>query len=210
MVKEEHYNAYKRQVEHLKQVLNDSTYGLERILRLFLCSIQFIYPALIIRTLFGKFGALYRKVAVEIYIIIKLFFPFFALALGLYRYSIVIAVIIYLMSETIFYILNLIFLSDIYSSPVSYRRSILFLFLHYVEVVMDFSVIYIGLDLLNKALTPLSAVYFSFVTNTTLGYGDYHPNCGMGQIVVIAQLLIFIMFVVLFINYFSSGLGSKK
>ncbi|OPX28723.1 MAG: hypothetical protein B1H08_05395 [Candidatus Omnitrophica bacterium 4484_171] len=174
MVKEEHYNAYKRQVKHLKQVLNDSTYGLERILRLFLCSIQFIYPALIIRTLFGKFGALY------------------------------------IMSETIFYILNLIFLSDIYSSPVSYRRSILFLFLHYVEVVMDFSVIYIGLDLLNKALTPLSAVYFSFVTNTTLGYGDYHPNCGMGQIVVIAQLLIFIMFVVLFINYFSSGLGSKK
>jgi hypothetical protein len=203
-------NAYKQQARSLKQIWNDHTYGMERLFRLFLCLVQFIYPTLLVKNIFGGRGITPRKLAVELYIVMKLFFPALVLMFGLYRYDFVIIIIIYLLSETIFHILNLIFLSDIYSISVVFRRSILFLFLHYIEVVLDFSAIYLRFDLLNKALTPISAVYYSFVTNTTLGYGDYHPKGSIGQVVVIFQLIIFIMFVVLFINYFSSRINDKN
>ena len=201
--------AYRQQIRYLKEIWNDDTYGLQRMFRIFLCLIQFIYPTLLLREIFGRLGITARKLAIELYVVIKLFFPVFVLLSGSYRYNFVVIVVAYFLSETILHILNLIFLSDIYSLTVSYRRSILFLFLHYIEVVLDFSIIYLAFDLLNKALTPISAVYFSFVTNTTLGFGEYHPKGSIGQIVVIFQLMIFIMFVVLFINYFSSRTNNK-
>ena len=70
--------------------------------------------------------------------------------------------------------------------------------------------IYAGYDLLNKKLTPFEAVYYSFVTMTTLGYGDYFPVSDAGKFMVILQLIVFILFVVLFINYFSHKLNIRK
>jgi len=197
-------SGYKEQLSYLKKVWKDKTYGVERIVRLAICLIQFVYPTIFIRSIFGVLGARARKVAVEAYIVLKLLFPLIVLYTGLYQHMLVIAIIIYLLTETIFHILGLIFLSDLHPFSISYRRSILLLFLHYLEVVFDFSVIYTAFDLLNKKLSPLSALYFSFVTNTTLGYGDIYPKSTSGQIAVIAQLIIFIMFVILFIDYFSS------
>jgi len=201
--------AYKQQISHLDEVWNDhkdSSYGIERILRLFLVIIQFIYPTLLLRNIFGNYGRYARKLVVEFYAVAKLLFPIFALASGLYKSSFIIAFNVYLLTETIFNISGLIFLSDIYSVTISYRRSILLLLLNYVGVTLGFSIVYSGFDLLNKALSPISAVYYSFVTTTTLGYGEYYPKNGIGQIVVISQLIVFILFVVLFINYFSSRL----
>ncbi len=198
------YNGYKEQLVYLKKVWGDSTYGVERVVRLLICLVQFIYPTIFIRSVFGKLGMRVRKVAVEGYIIIKLALPLIVLGTGIYRYTFVAVIIIYLLSETLFHILGLIFLSDLHPFSISYRRSILLLFLHYLEVIFDFAVVYIAFDLLNKNLSPLSALYFSFVTNTTLGYGDIYPKGAAGEITVIAQLIIFIMFVILFIDYFSS------
>ena len=198
------YNGYKEQLVYLKKIWEDSTYGVERVIRLFICLVQFIYPTIFIRSVFGKLGMRARKVAVEGYIIIKLVLPLIVLGTGIYRYAFVAVIIIYLLSETLFHILGLIFLSDLHPFSISYRRSILLLFLHYLEVIFDFSVIYLAFDLLNRSLSPLSALYFSFVTNTTLGYGDIYPKGAAGEITVIAQLIIFIMFVILFIDYFSS------
>lgn len=195
--------AYRQQVKCLKKVWNDDTYGLERILRLFLCVVQFIFPVLLIRDIFGRLGTTSRKLAVEFYAIIKLIFPFLVLIFGLYRYHFIIFVIIYLLSETIFHILNLIFLSDIHSISVSYHRSFLLLFINYIEVVLDFSTIYSGFDLLSEKLSPVSAVYFSLVANTTVGFGDIYPKSAAGQLVVISQLLVCVLFIILFINYFS-------
>ncbi|MCD6228620.1 MAG: two pore domain potassium channel family protein [Candidatus Omnitrophica bacterium] len=197
-------SGYKEQLSYLKKVWKDKTYGVERIVRLAICLIQFVYPTIFIRSIFGVLGTRARKVAVEAYIVLKLLFPLIVLYTGLYQHMLVIAIIIYLLTETIFHILGLIFLSDLHPFSISYRRSILLLFLHYLEVVFDFSVIYTAFDLLNKKLSPLSALYFSFVTNTTLGYGDIYPKSTPGQVAVIAQLIIFIMFVILFIDYFSS------
>lgn len=197
-------SAYRRQVKYLQAVWNDDTYGLERLLRLFLCLVQFIYPILLIRQIFGRWGATSRKLAVEVYNVFKLLFPLAALFGGFYHYQPILFIIAYLLTETIFHILNLIFLSDIHSAVVSYHRSMLLLFLHYAEVVLDFAVIYIGCGLLNVELTPVSAIYFSVVANTTVGFGDICAKGAAGQLVVTGQLMVCVVFIVLFINYFSA------
>jgi hypothetical protein len=196
-------SAYRHQVKCLKEVWNDHTYGLERILRLFLCVVQFIFPVILLRDVFGRLGATPRKLAVEFYTVIKLIFPLLVIIFELYHYPIVIFIVIYLLAETIFHILNLIFLQDIHEAAVSYHRSFLLLFLNYIEVVLDFSTIYLGFDLLNEKLSRVSAVYFSLVANTTVGFGDIYPKNSSGQLVVIAQLLVSVLFIILFINYFS-------
>jgi len=202
--------SYVQQLSYLRQVWNDDSYGLERLMRLFLCLAQFIFPILLIREIFGRFGATYRKLAVELYNLFKLLFPILVLWQGYYRSPIVIGIIIYLLLETMLHILHLIFLTDVHSASVSYHRSILLIFVHYVEVVLDFAVIYIGLDLLSETLTPLSAVYFSLVANTTVGFGDIHARGPAGQIAVIFQLLVCVMFIILFINYFSSSINDDE
>ncbi|MFA5362633.1 MAG: potassium channel family protein [Candidatus Omnitrophota bacterium] len=203
-------SAYLHQLRYLKAVWNDDSYGLERLLRLFLCGIQFVYPVLLIRDIFGRKEAAARKLAVEAYVILKLLFPLIVLWTGLYRFPWVAAVIVYLLTETTFHILNLIFLSDVHSVSVSYHRSILLLFLHYIETALDFAVIYIAFDLLSEPLNWVSAVYFSMVASTTVGFGDIHARGTTGQAVVISQLVICVLFIILFINYFSQKINAGE
>jgi hypothetical protein len=194
--------AYRQQIKYLKRAWSDRTYGLERLVQLFLCVVQFIYPMLLVRDIFGRAGVTSRKMAGEFYAVLKWLFPLLVLSFGLYRHPTIIIVIVYLLSETIFHILSLIFLSDIHGMVPSYHRSILLLFLHYLEVVFDFAVVYIGLGLLSQTLTPVSAVYFSLVASTTVGFGDIHAQGTIGQLIVIAQLIVCVLFIILFINYF--------
>jgi hypothetical protein len=202
--------AYKQQALYLKRIWDDDTYGLERIFRLLLCLIQFTYPVLLIRHIFGRWGATSRKLAVESYTVLKLILPMLILWGGFYRYPWLIGIIIFLLTETTAHILNLIFLSDVHSAAVSYHRSILLLLLHYLEVVLDFACIYIGFDLLNEKLSWVSAVYFSIVANTTVGFGDIHAVSTAGRLVVITQLLIGVLFIILFINYFSQKINDEE
>ena len=201
--------AYSQQVKYLKEVWDDDTYGLERIVRLFLCAVQFLFPILLIRDIFGRRGIVTRKLAVEGYTFLKLLLPLFVLFFGFYRSPVVVGIIIYLLSETIVHILHLIFLYDIHEAAVSYHRSVLFLFLHYAEVVLDFATIYIGFNLLSEKLSPISAIYFSLVANATVGFGDIVPQGNIGRLVLISQVLIGVLFLLLFINYFSQKINEK-
>ena len=196
-------SAYQQQLGFLKKTWNEDTYGIERVLRLFLCLAQFIFPILLIKEVFGRIGGMARKLAVEFYLLFKLILPLLVLSLGLYRYWGVLFIIVYLLSETILHILNLIFLADKEELSLSYHRAILLLLLNYTEVALDFAVIYIGFGLLSQALNPVSAVYFSIVASTTVGFGDIHAVGSSGQLVVIAQLMICLAFIIVFINYFS-------
>lgn len=47
----------------------------------------------------------------------------------------------------------------------------------------------------------LSAIYFSFITITTLGYGDFKPISIVAKMIVISQLMIGILIIVIGINY---------
>ncbi len=195
--------AINAQKKYMNRIWNDNTYGVERILRFFLFLVQFVFPTMYIRSLFRGLGKNSVKIMVEFFNILKLAFPLLLLFLNWHQSQILIYINIYLMLETVFNILIIIFLSDIYTGDLSFQRSIILLIMNYLQITMGFAVIYIGFDLLTPALTPISAIYASFVTTTTLGFGDYLPKNSWGETVVIFQLVAFIMFVLLFINYFS-------
>ena len=205
--------AVQNQVKTLKKVWNDDnepTFGIERIFRLFLVIVSFLFPILYIRHVSGKYGLMSRKIAIELHVILKLFLPSIFFHFDITNNPFVIFIAIYLMLETVTYLLGLIFLSDIYISPISNKRSFLLLLINYVEITMYFAMIYHGLSLINEASTPIQNIYYSFVTSTTLGYGEMLPNNEIGYVVVISQLLSMVLFVSLFFNNLASNLSQKN
>ena len=195
--------AIKNQYNNFKKVWNDSldkTFGVERILRLILVLLPYLYPTLYIRHFSGKKGILTRKIVVELYVVLKLLYPVIILYFHFYDNIWVLISVIYLMSETLMYLLGLVFLSDIYIQPISYKRSIILLFINYVETTLGFATIYFGFGLIKNIRNGINAVYYSLVTSTTLGYGDYTPKGEDGQVVVITQIIVMLFYVILFFN----------
>jgi hypothetical protein len=146
-----------------------------------------------------------RNVAIEFYVLFKTLLPAVFLATGLYWHLWAVGISSYLLIETIVYVASLIFVSDIFVKPRSYRRNILMLFLNYMEIAMSFAVVYAGLHLLGDQPTSvLDYIYFSIVTSTTIGFGDFHPVSALGKMLVCTQAIVVVAFIVLFLNFFGS------
>lgn len=205
--------SIEKRINNIKAIWNNDhndDVGIEKLFRLFLAASQFFFPGIYIKHYFGKKGSKYQDLAMDAYILIKVFLPFFIVYYQLTTNHIVTGFIIWLMLETMLYVPSLIFASDIISSPSSYRRSMLLLFLNYFEIIFAFAVIYAHGNYLNQPLQNwYDPIYFSFIALTTIGFGDYYPITGIGKFLVCIQSLVFISFVVLFINYFSNKVGSK-
>ncbi len=179
--------------------------GFEKILRLVLVAAQIVFPGIHIRNLFGRYGVIARNVAIEFYVLFKTLLPLVFLFTGFYQYTIAVVIASYLLLETIFYVASLIFVSDIFVKPRSYRRNILMLFLNYLEISLCFSVIYASLHLLgDRSYDVVDYIYFSIVTSTTIGYGDMAPVNHIGQVTVCVQAIMVVAFIVLFLNFFGS------
>ena len=211
--------AYKKQWNNVLDIWNNKKipdFGLERIIRLFLSLSQFIFPGLLIRHISGKYGLIQRKVAVEGYVILKLLFCFSVLILNISNYRTIFIVNIYFLVDTLFYIASLIYLSNEFTEPISYRRSLTFLFINFIEIILYFSIIYSFYDLkkedfLNTSLkSNLDAVYFSFVTSATLGFGDYFPKDETAKIIVIFQIIVSFVFAGIFLNIFASRIQKES
>ena len=211
--KPEYNKALNRSAYHsfninVKRIWNNEKHhdiGFEKILRLFLVSSQILFPGIHIRNVFGRFWIIKRNVAIEFYVILKTALPVFFLISGLYKYKITVIISSYLLIETICYVASLIFVSDMFVRPRSYRRNILMLFFNYMEISLCFAVIYAGLHLLgDKPLVAMDYIYFSIVTSTTIGYGDMHPVNHLGQLMVCIQAVMVVAFIVLFLNFFGS------
>ena len=197
--------GYKSQIELLRKVWNAeafaSSYGIERLFLLLLILLQFAFPLLLIRSLFSRIGSTAVRLAVESYTLFKLFLPVGILAGGLYQAPFFVWLVCFTLIETLVHLLGLVFLPGPESNP-DYRRSILLLLINYFQVSLDFAVLYLALEPLNRPLSPVSAVYFSFVTGTTLGYGEYYPATAAGRFVVTFHLVVFVFFLILFVNHF--------
>lgn len=211
--------AFKNQCITVKKIWYNKNYkdfGIERIIRLILSLSLFIFPGLYIRHFFGKFGLLSRKIGVELYVTFKLILPILILYLNETNNIIVVLISSYLAIETILYLTSLIYLSNEFANPISYRRSITTLFINYFEISLNFAVIYSYCnrtipDFFNKKLTNnIECIYFSFVTSATVGYGDIFITNKYGQILIIAQIIIFIIFIALFINFFTSKVNEPS
>jgi voltage-gated potassium channel len=207
-------DAYKNQILNIKRIWNNELYndfGIERIFRLLICSAQIIFPGMLVRSISGRFGLLSRKMAVESYVILKVIIPVIFLVLSVSTNTLVFAISICLIFETLFYLANLIFLSDLNARPISYKRTIILIFLNYIEITLNFAVLYSHSNYLNHAFkNNLEAVYFSFVTTATIGYGDFSPNTSFGQLLVICQSIFFFIFLGIFLNFFASRIEDES
>lgn len=184
--------------------------GIEKIVRLFLSSSQLLFPGIYIKYFANKFGHEYKDLVMDFYILAKVIFPILILTNNWQTNEVIVYILIYILLETVFYIPTLIFASDLYSQPRSYKRSMLLLFFNYLESVLSFAVFYRTGNYLNAPLNNwFDAVYYSFVTSSTIGYGDYYPVSNEGKIFTILQVFLFLFFVILFMNFFSSKLKSK-
>ena len=184
--------------------------GIEKIVRLFLSISQLVFPGVYIKYLLYKTKFEWQDLAMDIYILAKLFFPFFVLVYQWQHITVLIALIVYFLAETILYIPTLIFASDMLSKPRSYNRSMLLLFFNYIEIIVAFGVLYsCGNNMNIPFITWYDPIYFSVVTSSSIGFGDYYPVTTFAKILVSIQALFFFTFVVLFLNFFSAKMKSK-
>lgn len=79
------------------------------------------------------------------------------------------------------------------------KRWFILRILNIFEIVFCFSILILfwGSDFYNSVLDPLTAIYQSMLTMTTLGYGEIHANGSISKFLVIFQLFYFFLFIVL-------------
>lgn len=206
--------AIEKRIQNIKIIWNNDHHddiGLEKMFRLFLAASQFIFPGIYIKQIFGKRGSDIQDLAMDLYVLIKVLFPFSLLYFNWISSSLALGLVLWGMLETMLYVPTLIFASDFFTKPSSYRRSMLMLFLNYFEIAFGFAYIFSRGNYLNMPFTNwYDPIYFSITTLGTIGYGDYFPVTGMGKFLVCVQSVVFLSFVVLFINFFSNKVQSKS
>lgn len=207
------FNPLQKRIQNIKSIWNNDHQddnGLEKITRLFLSSSQLLFPGIYIKYFANKKGIEYQDLALDSYVLLKVFFPVLILMNHWEHQSYIVYIMVYLLLETVLYIPTLIFASDLFSKPRSYKRSMLLLFFNYLEIVVAYAVLYSHGNYLNKPFTYwFDAVYFSIITSSSIGYGDYFPITTIGKFLVSTQALLFLFFVVLFLNFFSTKIKGK-
>ena len=207
------YNPIQKRILNIKSIWNNDHQddnGIEKIVRLLLSISQLLFPGIYIKYTACKVGHEYQDLVMDIYILLKVLFPIIILSNNLQSNTLLIYLLLYVLAETLLYIPTLIFASDLISRPRSYKRSILLLFLNYLEIIFAYAVLYSCGNYLNKPFADnLDAIYFSIITSSSIGFGDFHPITPIGKILVSTQALLFLFFVVLFLNFFSTQIKSK-
>jgi len=207
------FNPIQKRILNIRSIWNNDHQddnGIEKIVRLFLSSSQLLFIGIYIKYLASKKGYEYEDLVMDIYVLAKVIFPIIILKNGLQHESYIIYILVYVLLETVLYIPTLIFASDLFSRPRSYKRSMLLLFFNYIEIVVSFAVLYTIGNNMNKPFEHwFDSVYFSIISSNSIGYGDYYPITTFGKVLVSLQAMFFLSFVILFLNFFSTKVKSK-
>lgn len=202
---------YKKQSKNLKDIWDNKTYndfGIERLFRIFLQLSAFVIPSSVVRQLSGTSNLLFRKLSIEAWGILKIVFLIIVLKCDFTRQGVVLITAIVLSIDTLHFLISRIFLNDVFRQAISYKRSLMMTFLNYIEICLCFALIYAFIDHTSLTsevfncghITNLQAVYFSFVTSATIGYGDITPKDPVVMKLVVAQILISLFLVVVIIT----------
>jgi len=206
-------NPIQKRILNIRAIWNNDHQddnGIEKIFRLFLSISQLLFPGIYIKYFTSKRNFEYQDISMDIYILLKLSLPILILKNHWQEHNFVIYIMTYLLFETVLYIPTLIFASDMLSRPRSYKRSMMLLFLNYLEIVSAFAVFYTLGDNMNKPFVHwFDSIYFSIITSNSIGYGDYYPVTLFAKVLVSIQAMFFLSFIVLFLNFFSSKVKSK-
>lgn len=207
------FNPIQKRIQNIQSIWNNDHQednGIEKIVRLILASSQLLFPGIYIKYWASKKGVEYQDLALDFYVLLKVIFPIVILINHWQNQEWLIWILVYVFLETVFYIPTLIFASDLFSKPRSYKRSMLLLFFNYLEIAFAYAVFYSVGNYMNKPFFHwFDSVYFSIVTSSSIGYGDYHPITPIGKFLVTTQALLFLFFIVLFLNFFSTKVKTK-
>jgi len=90
--------------------------------------------------------------------------------------------------------------------PTHPLRTILITFVTFSYQVIGYAVFFVALEshFSRKIEGILDAIYFSFVTITTLGYGEIKPTTPWGKLIIIFELLTGLYFLVIVISIITS------
>ena len=207
------FNPIRKRIQNIQSIWNNDHQednGIEKIVRLILASSQLLFPGIYIKYWASKKGVEYQDLALDFYVLLKVIFPIVILVNHWQSHQWIIWILVYVFLETVFYIPTLIFASDLFSKPRSYKRSMLLLFFNYLEIAFAYAVFYSVGNYMNRPfLHWFDSIYFSIVTSSSIGYGDYHPITPIGKFLVTTQALLFLFFIVLFLNFFSTKVKTK-
>lgn len=207
------FNPIQKRIQNIQSIWNNDHQednGIEKIVRLVLASSQLLFPGIYIKYWASKKGVEYQDLALDFYVLLKVVFPIVILINQWQSHQWLIWILVYVFLETVFYIPTLIFASDLFSKPRSYKRSMLLLFFNYLEIAFAYAVFYsVGIYMNKPFLHWFDSIYFSIVTSSSIGYGDYHPITPIGKFLVTTQALLFLFFIVLFLNFFSTKVKTK-
>lgn len=205
-----------------------AAFGIEWLIRMLLVYTPWwMFPGNWIKAATDDCHIFVRRTLIEIYVILKVVLSWWLLSHHTIDYGILMYILIWLAVETLYALLSGIFLRDIWSEPFSYQRNLLLTLCNFVEMCLCFAAIYTyadrgsnhltlpskfiindSLTYADKHLTPSQAIYFSFITAATIGYGDISPKDDYIQQIVIAQVMISLVFIVMFIANLAGKLGT--
>lgn len=185
-------------------------FGLEKILRLILAASQFIFIGTYIKHYAEKIHPHFKDLVVDVLVLFKLILPLALIYFGWNHIHLLFYFQLYLSFETFMQAPTLIFASDTYARPKSYTRSMLLVFLNYVELLFTFGLIYTRGQYLNHAFEHwYDPIYFAFTTGSTIGFGDYYPVTAIGKLLTTIQAILFFLYVVIFMSFFNNKIEHK-
>ncbi|QFU25478.1 two pore domain potassium channel family protein [Shewanella sp. YLB-09] len=82
--------------------------------------------------------------------------------------------------------------------------------INYVEICLGFGVLYEGFASIDGLKGSIDAIYFSFITATTIGYGDMLPNDLKSKVLVITQSMYTLVLIGLVLTNFTSNINYKN
>lgn len=181
--------------KYLQQAWSANSFGIFRVFQLSLELAKIAFPSFWITLLFGKKKANVVDFSNDVWVLVRIAFLIIMLwrgSAGSWQAWLV----IYLIADIFVYVSRLVFLSTIYEPTLSAERTLLFLLVNYFEIVLGFAFlhrVYGGLNV--GSFCPIQALYFSFVTSTTLGYGEIVPVSSDAQLRIIIQLAMTFVFI---------------
>lgn len=199
------------QYKCLRKVWDFKSFGLIRLLRLFLCVIPFVFPLIYFTSVLKKCNATTNLIHSfsDLYVIIRIGILFLFLLCDINQNWWITGFTIYLFIDFLTYVSAFIFLADIYGRPFYSYRTLLFFLINFGEAVIVFAIFHRQWGGLNiDPLCSIQALYFSTVTSTTLGFGDINPVNSSAQLRVIAQIFVSVVFLSVFISDALSRIGS--
>jgi len=215
-------NAYKKQIDHIRKLWKRKgkgrhLFGVERAFLLVVACLLLIQPSTFLRWLGGLKGVRGRKMTIEAYAIGKPLFLFAILALGWGTCGTSGVLATVFLVDLFLYLVGIVFLRDFYTSPISYGRSMLLLAVNFAEIILGFAILYVYTASIGNTSEPgeilsdwLGVVYFSVVTSTTLGFGDFSPITQTGRLLVILQVLSSVMFIAVVLSTFVNTVTYEK